>query len=153
MPRIIPRIVIAGDVMVGEFARGSATRLSPIPDPGSSALASPKSSTFTTPSARSLMLAGLRSRWMIPCSCAASSASAICLRDRQRLVEGQRAAGEALRQILALDQLHHQRATPPLSSRPWMWAMFGWFSAASVWASRVNRASRSASLAKSRAAP
>ena len=29
--------------------------------------------------ARTLMLAGLRSRWMIPCSCAASSASAICL--------------------------------------------------------------------------
>ena len=47
---------------------------------------------------------------MIPCSCAASSASAICLRDRQRLVERQRPAGDALRQILALDQFHHQRA-------------------------------------------
>ena len=31
------------------------------------------------PSARTLMLAGFRSRWMMPCSCAASSASAICL--------------------------------------------------------------------------
>ena len=28
--------------------------------------------------ARTLMFAGFRSRWMIPCSCAASSASAIC---------------------------------------------------------------------------
>jgi hypothetical protein len=33
--------------------------------------------------------------------------------------------------------------------RGWMCAMFGWFSDARVWASRVNRASRSASLAKS----
>ena len=44
---------------------------------GSSDLASPKSSTFTVPSGRSLMFAGLRSRWMMPFSCAASSASAI----------------------------------------------------------------------------
>ena len=49
-----------------------------LPPPGSNAFASPKSSTFTVPSGRTLMLAGLRSRWMIPCSCAASSASAIC---------------------------------------------------------------------------
>ncbi len=45
---------------------------------GSIAFASPKSSTLTVPSGRTLMLAGLRSRWMMPCSCAASSASAIC---------------------------------------------------------------------------
>jgi hypothetical protein len=45
---------------------------------GSIAFARPKSSTFTVPSGRTLMFAGLRSRWMIPCSCAASSASAIC---------------------------------------------------------------------------
>ncbi len=44
----------------------------------SHALARPKSSTLTVPSGRSLMLAGLRSRWTIPCSCAASRASAIC---------------------------------------------------------------------------
>ena len=47
---------------------------------------------------------------MIPCSCAASSASAICLRDRQRLVERDRAARDPLRQVLALDQFHHERA-------------------------------------------
>ena len=44
---------------------------------GAIALAKPKSRTFTVPSGRILMLAGLRSRWMTPCSCAASSASAI----------------------------------------------------------------------------
>src|SRR5262249_28111293 len=41
------------------------------------ALANPKSSTFTVPSDRSLMLAGLRSRWMTLFSSAASRASAI----------------------------------------------------------------------------
>jgi hypothetical protein len=45
---------------------------------GSASFANPKSSTFTVPSGRTLMFAGFRSRWTIPCSCAASSASAIC---------------------------------------------------------------------------
>jgi hypothetical protein len=31
-------------------------------------------------------------------------------RDRQRFVDGDRLASDALRQIIALDQLHHQRA-------------------------------------------
>ena len=44
---------------------------------GSSAFASPKSSTFTMPSSQTLTLAGFRSRWMMPCSWAASRASAI----------------------------------------------------------------------------
>ena len=43
------------------------------------ALARPKSSTLTTPSSRTITLAGLRSRWTMPASCAASRASAICL--------------------------------------------------------------------------
>ena len=41
------------------------------------AFARPKSSTFTTPSGVTLMFAGLRSRWTMPFSCAASRASAI----------------------------------------------------------------------------
>ena len=45
---------------------------------GSMAFARPKSSTFTAPSARTLMFAGFKSRWMMPCSCAASRASATC---------------------------------------------------------------------------
>ena len=40
------------------------------------AFANPKSSTFTRPSGVTLMLAGFRSRWMMPLPCAASSASA-----------------------------------------------------------------------------
>jgi hypothetical protein len=42
------------------------------------AFARPKSSTFTTPSGVILMLAGFRSRWITPRSCAYFSASAIC---------------------------------------------------------------------------
>ena len=42
------------------------------------AFARPKSSTLTMPSGVILMLAGFRSRWTMPFSCAASSASAIC---------------------------------------------------------------------------
>ena len=40
--------------------------------------ASPKSSTFTTPCGVTLIFAGFRSRCVIPFSCAASNASAIC---------------------------------------------------------------------------
>ena len=45
---------------------------------GWNAFASPKSKTFTVPSPRTLMFAGLRSRWITPASCAASNARAIC---------------------------------------------------------------------------
>jgi hypothetical protein len=73
VPRIIPACVIAGVVMVGD-----CVMLGDEPAGAFIAFASPKSRTFTAPSARTLMFAGFRSRWMIACSCAASSASAIC---------------------------------------------------------------------------
>ena len=58
VPRMIPaRVIIAGLVIVGELIVAAE---------GSSAFASPKSSTLTVPSARTLMFAGLRSRWTIP---------------------------------------------------------------------------------------
>jgi hypothetical protein len=43
----------------------------------STTAASPKSSTLTTPAGVIMMLAGFRSRWVMPFSCAASRASAI----------------------------------------------------------------------------
>jgi len=61
-------VVIVGDIVaLGEAAPA-----------GSIALARPKSRTFTVPSGLTLIFAGFRSRWMMPCACAASSASAIC---------------------------------------------------------------------------
>ena len=61
VPRMTPRCVTAGDVNVGEFSRAPAAN--PAADvTGSSAFASPKSNTFTVPSLRTMMFAGLRSR-------------------------------------------------------------------------------------------
>ena len=57
---------------VGEFDRAAFA------GSFSNAFASPKSSTFTLPSGVIFTFAGFRSRWMIPFSCAASSASQIC---------------------------------------------------------------------------
>ena len=62
------------------------------------------------PSGATLMFAGFRSRWTMPCSCAASSASAICFAIGNASSSGIASARDALRQVLALDQLHHQRA-------------------------------------------
>ena len=101
------------------------------------AFARPKSSTFTVPSARTLMFAGFRSRWMMPCSCAASSASAICFAIGKRLVDRHRPARDALRQILAFNEFHHEARTGPRFLRDrGSAAMFGWFSEASILASR-----------------
>ena len=77
--------------------------------PGPShAFARPKSSTFTLPSGVSLTLAGLRSRWTIPFSWASSSASAICRAIDDGLVDRQRPALQAFREVLALGELHDE---------------------------------------------
>ena len=100
MPRIIPACVIAGVVIVGDI-----DTLADIAPAGSIAFARPKSSTFTVPSARTLMFAGLRSRWMMPCSCAASSASAICF-----------AIGSASSSGIAPRAMRCERSSPSTSS-------------------------------------
>ena len=78
------------------------------PAAGSIAFARPKSSTFTVPSARTLMLAGFRSRWMMPLLVRGFERVRDLLRDRQRFVERNRAARDPLRQIVALDEFHHE---------------------------------------------
>ena len=60
----------------------------------------------TLPSGVTLTLAGLRSRWTMPFSCASSSASAICLAIGERLVDRDRSALQPLGEVLALDELH-----------------------------------------------
>ena len=109
MPRISPAAVLCW-VMVGDSER-LASVLS-----ASHALASPKSSTLTVPSGRSLMLAGLRSRWTMPCSCAASRASAIW---RAMGIASSAEIGPArdsVGEVFAFDELHDQgRVTRPVS--------------------------------------
>ena len=81
---VCPAVIMAGDVIVGDADTSGNCRTLRLPLSGTARafsgpgeLGQAESSTFTVPSGRSLMLAGLRSRWMIPCSWAASSASAI----------------------------------------------------------------------------
>ena len=62
------------------------------------------------PSGVTLMLAGFRSRWTIPFSCAASSASVIWWTMSQRLVERKRPVLEALGEGRPFDQFHDERA-------------------------------------------
>ena len=135
VPRIIPACVMAGVVIVGDI-----DRLGDELAAGSIAFARPKSSTFTVLSPRTLMFAGFRSRWMTPCSCAASSASAICLAIGNASSIG--IAPRAMRcdrSSPSISSITSAR-TPPDSSRPWICAIFGWFREASVCASRLNRA-------------
>ena len=78
-----PACVIAGEVracvIAGEVRVGEIDTLAAVDALASKAFASPKSKTLAVPSGRTLIFAGLRSRWTIPCSCAAPSASASCL--------------------------------------------------------------------------
>ena len=91
------------DVIVGDAVAST------LPDIGSSAFASPKSSTFTVPSGRTLMFAGFRSRWMMPCSCAASSASAICLAIGSASSSGIGPRAMRSARVGPFDQLHDER--------------------------------------------
>ncbi len=111
----------------------------------SSALARPKSRTFTVPSSRTFTLAGFRSRWITPASCAACSARAIC---RAMDSTSSRGIGPCSRRSARVGPSTSSRTSarvPPASSRPWIWAMLGWFSEARTRASRSKRASRSGS--------
>jgi hypothetical protein len=100
VPKIIPAWVIAGVVIVGD-----SDALGDELPAGSMAFARPKSSTLTVPSLRTLMFAGFRSRWMIPCSCASSSASRIC-----------RAIGNASSRGIAPRAIRCDRSSPSTSS-------------------------------------
>jgi hypothetical protein len=71
VPRRTPACVAAW-LSVGEVDMSVALKSS------SRAFASPKSRTFAAPFGVIFTLAGFRSRWMMPRSCAYSSASAIC---------------------------------------------------------------------------
>ena len=98
-------VIMAGDVIVGEAVTSAGRpRL-----PACASFARPKSSTFTTPSGVILMFEGFRSRWMIPCSWAASRASADLTRDRQGLIQRNRTTRDPIGQRVALDQFEDER--------------------------------------------
>ena len=95
-----------------------------------------------------LELAGFRSRWMMPCSCAASSASAICLAIGSASSSG--IGPCAIRSASvgpSTSSMHERRRRHRIAPGRRCAAILGWFRAASVFASRSKRARRSASSA------
>ena len=100
--------LVAAAVIVGDIDR--LTSPGSPPESPVRAFASPKSSTLTLPSGVIFTFAGLRSRWIIPFSCADSSASAIWTAiSRTSSTPGRRDCS-SFGQVLALDELEHERA-------------------------------------------
>ena len=89
----------------GASASRSARRAEPSP---TTAFARPKSRTFTLPSGVSLTLAGLRSRWTMPLSCASARASAICFAIARLSSIGIRPRFNRSREVFAFDELQDQ---------------------------------------------
>ena len=111
---IIPAFVMASDSvgdMVGLLSGEPVANSMPV-------FAKPKSRILTTPAGVSLMFAGLRSRWMMPRSWAASRPAAIC-RAMAIASSTQASVREATLQVGALHQFHHRAPYPArLPSRP-----------------------------------
>ena len=88
-PDVRPRVHLLATRLLGRHVRGSAhhrpgvglhaSMLRGVAHPSGAtgaSLAKPKSSTFTTPSGRSMTFSGLMSRWTIPAACATLRAAA-----------------------------------------------------------------------------
>ena len=109
--RMMPACVLtAGDVSVGDM-----DKLAMPESDVEGGFARPKSSTFTVPLDVSLTLAGFRSRCTMPLSCAASSASAICLAIRKASPSS--GLGNQVGQAGPIDELQHERFGTHL---PWV---------------------------------
>ena len=114
VPRIIPACVIAGVVIVGDIETLDVTAPA-----GSSAFASPKSSTFTVPSGAHLDVGGFQIAMDDPLLVRGFEGFGDLLRDRQRFVERDGAARirRCARSSPSTSSITSAR-TPPLSSRP-----------------------------------
>ena len=101
----------------GGNRRRVAGNARPAPSASGTTFARPKSSTLTVPSGRILMLAGFRSRWTMPASCAASRASTICLAMARASATDGRPRAMHLRQVLASHQFHDEIVGGPVGAR------------------------------------
>ena len=79
-------------------------------------LARPKSRTFTRPSRVTMTLAGFKSRWTMPRSCAADRASASGTAISKNRERGKPPVGMSCVQGRALDELHGEKRMSPASS-------------------------------------
>ena len=100
VPRIAPCAVIAAGGVVGSIDSVPATTAGEL-------LARPKSSSLAPTFVRKT-LPGFRSRWTMPARCASIERAGDLHRDRQRLGERQRPAGDPIGQRLALEVLHDE---------------------------------------------
>ncbi len=139
--------VMAGEI-VGDIVGDCVIPESRVPP--SIAFARPKSSTFTCPFSVSFTFSGFRSRWTIPCSCATSSAWAICVAILNASSIGMRPDLMRSASVGPSTSSSTRACTPesPSSSSPKICPMCGWLSEARTCASRWNRAMRSAFSAK-----
>ena len=101
----MPVCVMAGVVSVGDW-----DTFGDEPAVGSIAFASPKSSTFTVPSARHLDVRGLEIAMDDPLLVRRLERFGDLFRDQERLINRDRSTRDPLREVLALNQFHHERA-------------------------------------------
>ena len=101
---------------MGESCRGEPWLTEDSNADGSVALASPKSSTFTVPSGRTLTL-GFQIAMDDALFMRGLQRVGDLFRDRQGFIEWNGAARESRRQVFTVDQLHHKRVTGRGGSR------------------------------------
>ena len=111
--------------------------------------ANPKSSTFTRPSCVTITFAGLRSRCTTPPWCAATSASASGIARSSTRGSGRPPAITSRSRLCPSISSIVRNRIPSTSSIEKRVTMFGWLKAATVLASRSNRARRSGCDARS----
>ena len=114
VPRIIPACVIAGVVIVGDMRH---VRAAPSPR-RLHRLRQPEVEHLHRAVGAHLDVRGLQIAMDDALLVRGFERVGDLLRDRQRFVERDRAARDALRQILALDEFHHERGAAPDLSRP-----------------------------------
>ncbi len=114
---------------------------------GTATLASPKSSTLTRPSPATMTFAGLRSRWTMPRSWAAASASATAEPISRTCSIGIPSSGINRSSESPSTSCMVRKCRPSLSSTEYTPTTPGWSSEASIIASRRNRSSRSGFVA------
>ena len=92
-----------------------------------------------------MMLAGLRSRWVMPRWCAAPTASASGIAEVSTRSSGKPPSGIRSASVWPSTSSSVRNGTRRSSSTEWMVTMLGWLSAAAARASRSNRSRRSGS--------
>ena len=141
---------LAVPTVTSELVRGApstSSRISP----------TPKSSTFTTPSAASITLDGLRSRCTTPARCAASRPLAICAPIAAAHATGSwplSASASTVSRVIPSMYSIARYGRSPSSPPPMMRGRFGLDSRSMIRTSRMNRAAfLSASVSDTRASP